>query len=63
MFFGFLPSYWADPGSDLKQVSNKTLKTIGPPDNPKDNFAHRVHIIVSPKIGFMGDFNTQMFAV
>jgi hypothetical protein len=42
---------------------NKTLKTIGPLGNPEGNNAHRMYIIVSLEIDFMGDYNTQLFVL
>jgi hypothetical protein len=67
-FFGWislslLASSWVDPGSYLNRFPTKPSKTIDPPGKPKGNVAHRVHSIVSPKIAFMGDWNSQVFAV
>jgi hypothetical protein len=53
----------AEPVSDLKQVSKKTLKNISPPGKEEGNTTQKVHNSVSPKITFMGDCNTQLFAV
>ncbi len=55
-------SSWVDPSSDLNQVSNKTLKNIGPPSKPEGNEMHKGHSEVSPRIDFMGDYNTHVFA-
>jgi hypothetical protein len=48
---------------NLNRFPKKHLKTIGPPGKPEGNAAHMIHSAVSPKINFMGDYNTQVFAV
>jgi hypothetical protein len=63
LIFLTLTSSWVDPSSDLNRFPTKPSKTISPPGKPEGNVVHRVHNAVSPKIDFIGDCNTQVFAV
>jgi hypothetical protein len=46
----FLPTSWADPGSNMNRFPTKPSKTINRPSKPEGNTTHRVHYTVSPEI-------------